>query len=301
MPRIYELPAQTGAEPDLMAGGPVQRSQPQQPQGSANPRQMLAGQMDQELNNVTRMFDVNVSALDQQMLEPDKYKTQYANLQRQASNQRIAIQAKHEAAARQIKNMQKLVEAELMSPEQMQINMLDMAGMPVNDLKAAVAQRRRQKPIARMRDLIYIADRMERFRARFTEKKGKLYRVNPDTGKRGPLASEAEIKEYNTMELRLQAGDEEMQQLRQEISPLEQTAMAGTMAVRQFGAGKKRNWKQIAQRAAMGTFGLTLPGRIWADAAKEQPAKEPKSKADYDDLPKGARYRHPDGDVRTKK
>lgn len=246
MPRIYELPAQTGAEPDLMRGGPVQRRQPQQPQGSANPKQMLANQMDMELNNVTREFDVNVSALDQQQLEPDKYKTQYANLQRQAMNQRVAIQAKHEAAAQQIKNMQKLVEDGILAPEQMQSTMLVMAGVPVEHVRRAFAQAQRVKPSTRLNELASVAKKVTAFRGQFDDErldpwykggKGSLWYTDP-TGKKRK-ASAGEIEAYDVTTTQLAELDRAQQEIFRMMTPMEQYAQAGSRAVERFGMGRR--------------------------------------------------------------
>ena len=76
MPRIYELPASSGPSSESLViehapgSATAQRFRPpqQQPQGSADPRQMMAGQMDMELNNVTQWFDSQVSVLDQGQL-----------------------------------------------------------------------------------------------------------------------------------------------------------------------------------------------------------------------------------------
>ena len=235
-PRIYELPAGVNQQLDVTPRRSVQRPRPQQrrrQQGSANPRQMLASQMDMELNNITRWFDSQVGVLDQQQLEPDKYKAAYARLQQQGMNQRVAAQAKYEGMAQQIKNMQALVKNGMLTPDEMESGMLGMAGISIRDIKAGLAQKERQKPMARLRDFKYVSDRMETFRANFKEKRGKLYLFNPKTKKILRSASEAETKEYDTSEFRLNEVDKEMWQLYSEVSPLERTALAGMMAARQ--------------------------------------------------------------------
>lgn len=144
----FERTGKTDQQSNTMLGGPVRLRQPQQyqrPPGSADPRRMMANQMDMELNSVTQWFNSQISILDQQMLGPDKYKAEYAKLQRQAINQRVAIDAKHEANAQQIRNMQKLVEAGTISPEQMEQTMLVMAGIPVEHVRKAFAQVQREK------------------------------------------------------------------------------------------------------------------------------------------------------------
>ena len=253
MPRIYELPASAGVENRSLeirhdpGTAPGFRQQPQQPQpGSANPRQMLANQMDMELNNVTREFDVNTSALDQQMLEPDKYKAQYANLQRRANNQRIAIQAKHEAVAQQIKNMQKLVEDRMMSPEQMQATMLVMAGVPSTHVKAMFAQVQRQKPSTRLNELDSIGKKLVAFQQQFEDYRGphlfrgrkreKLYYTDP-TGTRR-IASEAEREAYDATTTQIAALDREKAAIFSQLTPLEQFAQSGSRAVERFGMGR---------------------------------------------------------------
>ena len=252
MPRIYELPASTGVENRAILDDPGtisgfrQQPQPQPQPGSSNPRQMLAGQMDMELNNVTREFDVNVSALDQQMLEPDKYKAQYANLQRRANNQRIAIQAKHEAVAQQIKNMQKLVEDRMVSPEQMQATMLVMAGVPSTHVKAMFAQQQRQKSSTRLNELGSMGKKLVAFRAQFEDYRGphlfrgrgreKLYYTDPTGRKR--KASEAEREAYDATTTQIAALDREKQEIFSQLTPLEQFSMAGSRAVERFGMGR---------------------------------------------------------------
>ena len=251
MPRIYELPAQTGAEPGLMAGGPVQRSQPQQSQSSADPRRMMANQGDMELNNVTREFDTNISALDQQMLEPDKYKAEYAKLQRRAMNQRVAIMAKYEAAAQQIKNMQKLVEAELMSPEQMQINTLSMAGVPVEHVRAAFAQQRQQKPSAMLNEIDSQLKKIAGFVDQFDDyredpwwkpgKKGTVW-FTPKIGgeKTGPRRKlkEGELEALDDAKDRAGELRQAQWKIFETMTPLEQYAQAGSRAVSRFGMGR---------------------------------------------------------------
>ena len=271
MPRIYELPAGVNQQLDVTPRRSVQRPQQRRrQQGSANPRQMLASQMDMELNNITRWFDSQVGVLDQQQLEPDKYKAAYARLQQQGMNQRVAAQAKYEGMARQIKNMQALVRDGILTQDQMQSTMLVMAGIPIQHIKAAFAQKERQKPMARLRDLKFVSDRMEIFRANFKEKRGKLYLFNPKTKKILRSASEAETKEYDTSEFRLNEVDREMWQLYNEVSPLERTALAGMMAARQRAKGAR----PITGMAALGApFGGGITGLELTPpvAAKKQP------------------------------
>ena len=252
MPRIYELPASAGVENRSLeirhdpGTAPGFRQQPQPQSGSANPRQMLANQMDMELNNVTREFDVNTSALDQQMLEPDKYKAQYANLQRRANNQRIAIQAKHEAVAQQIKNMQKLVEDRMMSPEQMQATMLVMAGVPSTHVKAMFAQQQRQKPSTRLNELASVAKKVTAFRAQFDDErldpwykggKGSLWYTDPIGKKR--KASAGEIEAYDATTTQLAELDRAQQEIFRIMTPMEQFAQSGSRAVERFGMGRR--------------------------------------------------------------
>ena len=266
MPRIYELPAQTGQEPGIMRGGPVsiRRSQQQQPrQPSANPRQMLANQMDMELNNITREFDVSISTLDQGQLEPDKYKAEYAKLQRQAMNQRIATQAKHEAAAQQIKNMQKLVEIGTLAPEQMQQTMLVMAGVPVEHVRRAFAQQQRQKPSTRLNELDSIGKKLVAFQQQFEDYRGphlfrgrkreKLYYTDPTGTKR--KASEAEIEAYDDITTQIAALDREKAEIFSQLTPLEQFAQSGSRAVERFGMG----WQPSLARQRFGGVRITEP------------------------------------------
>ena len=226
MPRIYELPAQ---------------------KGSADPRRMLANRMDMELNNITREFDTNISALDQGQLEPDKYKSEYAKLQQQAMNQRVAIQAKHEAAAQQIKNMQKLVEDGMLAPEQMQATMLVMAGVPSTHVKTMFAQVQRQKPSTRLNELDSIGKKLVAFQQQFDDYRGphlfrgrereKLYYTDP-TGKKRK-ASEAEREAYDATTTQIAALDREKAAIFNQLTPLEQFSMRGSRAVERFGMGRR--------------------------------------------------------------
>lgn len=226
MPRIYELPAQ---------------------KGSADPRRMMANQMDMELNNITREFDVNISTLDQQQLEPDKYKTQYANLQRQAMNQRVAIQAKHQATAQHIKNMQKLVEDRMLSPEQMQATMLVMAGVDRIHVKAMFAQTQRAKPSTRLNELDSMGKKLVAFQQQFEDYRGphlfrgkereKLYYTDPTGIKR--KASKAEIEAYDDITTQIAALDREKAEIFSQLTPLEQFSTMGSRAVERFGMGHR--------------------------------------------------------------
>ena len=261
MPRIYELPASAGVENRSLeirhdpGTAPGFRQQPQQPQpGSANPRQMLANQMDMELNNVTREFDVNTSALDQQMLEPDKYKAQYANLQRRANNQRIAIQAKHEAVAQQIKNMQKLVEDRMMSPEQMQATMLVMAGVPSTHVKAMFAQVQRQKPSTMLNEIDSQLKKIASFVDQFDDyrddpwwklgKKGTIWFTpkigGKETGIRRQIKEDEELRLLEALD-NAKSRAAELRQAQQEIfkimTPMEQYAQRGSRALERWGMG----------------------------------------------------------------
>ena len=252
MPRIYELPASAGPSSESLeiwhTQGTIPGSmrQPQQPQGFADPRRMLGGQMDEELNNVTREFDVNVSALDQQILEPDKYKAQYANLQRRADNQRIAIHAKHQAAAQQIRNMQKLVEDGILTSEQMQSTMLVMAGIPSEHVRRTFAQQQRQKPSTRLNELDSIGKKLVAFQQQFEDYRGphlfrgrkreKLYYTDP-TGTRR-IASEAERGAYDDITTQIAALDREKATIFSQLTPLEQFAQSGSRAVERFGMGR---------------------------------------------------------------
>jgi hypothetical protein len=265
MPRIYELPASNTPENKSLVirhtPGTVPRSfkRPQQQQsGSANPRQMMAGQMDMELNNVTREFDSQVSVLDQGMLEPDKYKAEYIKLQRRAASQRIAIQAKHQAAAQQIKNMQKLVQDGMLAPEQMQATMLMMAGVPRENVKAMFAQVQRAKPSTRLNELDSIGKKLVAFQQQFEDYRGphlfrgrgreKLYYTDP-TGTRRK-ASKAEIDAYDDITTQIATLDREKAEIFRSLTPLEQYAQAGSQAVQRFGMGRRP-----VERGGFGGFG----------------------------------------------
>ncbi len=327
MPRIYELPAGAGPSSESLVfehapGSPTaQRFNPQQqqqPQGSADPRQMMAQRMDAELNNVTREFDSQVGLLDQQQLEPDQYKRAYANLQSKAMNQRVAIQAKHQAAAQQIKNMQKLVKDDLLAPKDMEATMLVMAGVPTEHVRKMFAQREQQKPMTRIKDLKYIADRMEMFRSNFTDKSGRLYLVD-GKGKKLRSASEAEEQEYQTTALRLREIDKEMWNLYNEVSPIERDSISGMMAMRKHIESQRpstfskvlRSISPLAFAISHGPLANIIKAKQYGeqasnlaankvDAAKQE-MPQPRSEAEYNALPKGAKYVHPDGTIRTKK
>ena len=250
MPRIYELPAGAGPSSESLViehapgSATAQRFNPQrqrQQQGSADPRQMLANQMDMELNNITREFDSQVSVIDQQQLEPDKYKAEYAKLQRRAMNQRVAIQAKHEAAANQIKNMQKLVEDKILTSEQMQSTMLVMAGVPSEHVRKMFAQQQRQKPSTQLNELASVAKKITNFRQQFDDGrpgwyKGKLKYTDPTGRKRN--ATEAETQAYDATTTQLAELDRAQQQIFNQLTPLEQYAQRGSRAVEQFGFGR---------------------------------------------------------------
>jgi len=240
MPKIYELPASSTPENRslVIEHTPTFRGAQQQQPGFADPRQMLAGQMDMELNNVTRWFDSQVSVLDQGQLEPDKYKMEYTKLQRQAMNQRIAIQAKHQATAQYFKNMQKLVEDGVLTPEQMQQSMLVEAGIPIEHVRRAFAQAEQIKPMTQLRNLAAVATKIQNFRDQFDDGrpgwyKGKLKYTDP-TGKKR-VASKEETEAYDASTLQLTEIDRAMQQLFKVLTPLEQTSMVGTQAVQRFG------------------------------------------------------------------
>ncbi len=250
MPRIYELPASAGPSSESLViehapgSSTAQRFNPQQqqPQGSADPRQMMASQMDMELNNVTQWFDSQTGLLDQQMLDPDKYKAEYAKLQRQAMNQRVAIQAKHEAAAQQIKNMQKLVEDKILTSEQMQSTMLVMAGVPSEHVRRAFAQQQRQKPSTQLNELTSVANKVKVFRAQFNDGrpgwyKGKLKYTDPTGRKRN--ATEAETQAYDATTTQLAELGRAQQQIFNQLTPLEQYAQRGSQAALQFGFENK--------------------------------------------------------------
>lgn len=277
MPRIYELPAMAGPSSESLIiehapgatpgfGGRPQ----QQSQGSADPRRMMANQMDMELNSVTQWFDSQVSIIDQQQLEPDKYKSEYAKLQRQAMNQRVAIQAKHQATAQQIKNMQKLVEDGILAPEQMQSTMLVMAGVPVEHVRRMFAQVQRQKPSTRLNELDSIGKKLVAFQQQFEDYRGphlfrgrereKLYYTDP-TGTRRK-ASKAEIEAYDDITTQIAALDREQQQIFSTLTPLEQYAQAGTRAVERFGMGRRPS----LARQRFGGVRITEP----APAKREQ-------------------------------
>ena len=255
MPKIYELPAQTGAEPGLMRGGPVTRApfrEQQQPPGSDDPIRMLTNQESMELNNVTRWFDSQTAILDQQQLDPDKHRAAYARLQSQATTQRTEVRAKHVTNAQQIKNMQKLVESGILAPEQMQATMLVMVGVPPAHIKAAFAQEKRQKPIARLRDLKFNAERISNWQSQFDfDKKDNLILVDKDSGKKLRGTSDDEKKAYEDADYRLWAIQEEMWGLYEEISPLEKLSMAGSRAVERFGGGRKRLDESKRRRTAL--------------------------------------------------
>ena len=272
MPRIYELPASAGPSSESLViehapgGATAQRFNPrpqQRPQGSANPRQMLANQMDMELNNVTREFDSQVSVIDQQMLEPDKYKAEYVKLQRRAMNQRVAIQAKHQAAAQQIKNMQQLVKTGMLTPEQMQSTMLVMAGVPVEHVRRAFTQKQRQKPSTRLNELDSMGKKLVAFRAQFEDYRGphlfrsrgreKLYYTSPEGTKR--KATPTEIEAYDSTTTQIAALDREKQRIFRTLTPLEQFSTAGSRAVERFGMGRRPIERSMP---AMG-FGPPIP------------------------------------------
>ena len=249
MPKIYELPAQTGAEPDLMRGGPVTRApfrEQQQPPGSDDPIRMLTNQESMELNNVTRWFDSQTAILDQQQLDPDKHRAAYARLQSQATTQRTEVRAKHVTNAQQIKNMQKLVESGILAPEQMQATMLVMVGVPVEHVRATFAQQKKQKPMAQLRDLRFQADRIQAFRGRFVDHRkdifGKgLWRAHPDTGKKTDIpANKDERQAYVDAETQLYIIQTRMAELFEDLSPLEKLSEAGRRAVERFGMEKER-------------------------------------------------------------
>ncbi|KKL75108.1 hypothetical protein LCGC14_2058190 [marine sediment metagenome] len=220
MPRIYELPA-----------------------GSANPKQMMANKMDMELNGVTQWFDTQTGLLDQQQMEPDQYKTAYAKLQRQAMNQRVATQAKHEAAAQQIKNMQKLVESGMLSPEQMQSTMLVMAGVPIEHVRKMFAQAQRQKPSTRLNELNSMGKKLVGFRQQFEDHRQDyfgykgVYYTDP-TGKKRK-ATETEVQAFDATATQVAALDREKQQIFATLTPLEQYSVAGSRAVERFGMGRE--------------------------------------------------------------
>ncbi len=335
MPRIDYLPAMSGSNAAELsrtvfntrpsAVSSQGSAQPQrQSQGYTQSIQMLDNQRSDALNSVTRWFDAQAVILDGQQFEPDRYKREYANLQRQAMNKRTAVQANSVAQARQIEGMQKLVQTGMLAPEQMEQTMLVMAGVPAERVREMFKQEQQQRPMTRLRDLKYTAERIENWRARFKDsrredKHGKklgdrLYLVNPSTEKATDTKAgfDATVA-YDDAETRLNDIQLEMQQLYNEISPLEKTSIAGEQAYQRFGKTRRGLLGRIAGSGAFGLVGLGLAKLTeskFAPAVQEQLEQqstagkiisEPKSKAEYDALSKGTKYKHPDGDIRTKK
>ncbi|KKN32566.1 hypothetical protein LCGC14_0812460 [marine sediment metagenome] len=272
MPKIYELPASSTPENRSLViehAPRFRQPQQQQSQGSADPRQMMAGQMDQELNSVTQWFDSQVSVLDQGQLEPDKYKSEYMKLQRQAASQRVAIQAKHQAAAQQIKNMQALVEDGMLAPEQMQATMLVMAGVDRAHVKAMFAQQKQASPRVQLNNATALMKKEIAFRSNFEDHRkdifGKgLFYIDPATGRKRK-ASEAERDEYNNSASRLGQLAERRAELFNILTPLEKMAESGAQAVDRYGMGREP--LSTAGFGGFGSMGVAPPRR-------KQPTRE---------------------------
>lgn len=302
-PRIYELPAGSTPEsesleiwhtPATVPGGarpgwglPIQR---ERERDLTTSKQILENLRNKEFNDVTRWFDAQAAVLDQQRLDPERHKAAYARLQSQAMNQRTEIQAKHIANAQHIKIMQDMADAGAISPDQMQQTVLVMAGFPVRDVQRWAVGRKQQKPITRLRDLTYQAERIQAFRNRFVDDRrenragekigNQLYLVNRDTGKKTDTkASFDAITAYDDAELQLDTIQEEMIETFNLLSPLEKSAQAGAQAIERFGMGRRGRLGRMAARGAFGLAGLAIakltePEKLTEFERKPRPTKE---------------------------
>lgn len=258
MPKIYELPASIGAAtlgagispdrpPRIIRDEPIGAQPQRSTWATTKPMQMslqmLEDQMKTGQRSVTRWFDAQAAILSEQHLDSDKYKTEYGRLQRQATTKYAEVRAKAEAQANHIESLRKLVEAGTFTDKQMEQAMLVMAGHSAEHVRATYAQYKQQKPMARMKDLKYQAERIEAFRDRFVDDRtdifGKgLWRKNPKTEKRTDIrAKEEERQAYDDAGTQLYNIQMEMTGLFDELSPLEKTAQAGSRAVERFGKG----------------------------------------------------------------
>ena len=304
MPRIYELPASVGAAtlgagispdrpPRIIRDEPV-RAQPQQSTWITTDSmkmslKMLDDQMKTGQHGVTQWFDAQAAILSQQQFDSDRYKTEYGRLQRQATTKYAEVKAKAEAQANHIESLRKLVEAGTFTDKQMEQAMLVMAGHSAEHVRATYAQYKQQKPMARLRELKYQAERIEAFRDRFVDDRtdvfGKgLWRKNPKTEKRTDIrAKEEERQSYDNAGTQLYNIQMEMTELFDELSPLEKTAQAGSRAVERFGMKER-----LGRLAKYGAFGL--PGLVYSKLTKPELAPEvtPKKKSKTDPL--GLRY-----------
>lgn len=183
--------------------------------GFSNPVEMLANQMDMELGQIGQWFDSQIYALDREQLEPDKHKKEYEKLQKQAADARLQIQAKHEATAQQLKNMQALVQNGTLTQHQYNQAALVMAGIPAEQVREAFEIPKQKNTIQALRDvntmILAVNRRLKGFEDEgersyiggiFREGKAGdrlLYYTDPSTKKRRRIKDEATIAEYDTL------------------------------------------------------------------------------------------------------